>query len=202
MTRTRNPVDLAFERILGIDPGLASTGIGIVERVGDGWRVVEAHEVRTAPSMALPLRLRRIHDLVGEAIDEFRPTAVAVETIFFAENVKSAVLMAHGRGAALLAAARAGAPVFEYSPLEIKQSVVGKGRATKQQVMQMVKVLLGLPEVPASDHQADALACALAHAYRARLKAAVERTAAKTADPNGMTDAKRLLAMARRGRRR
>jgi len=191
------------ERILGIDPGLASTGVGIVERAGDGWRVVEAHEVRTTPSMALPLRLRRIHDLVGEAIDEFRPTAVAVETIFFAENVKSAVLMAHGRGAALLAAARAGAPVFEYSPLEIKQSVVGKGRATKQQVMQMVKVLLGLSEVPASDHQADALACALAHAYRNRLKVAVERTAANSIDgAAGLTDAKRLLAMARRSRRR
>lgn len=191
------------ERILGIDPGLASTGVGVIERTVDGWRVLEAHEVRTAPSTALPQRLRRIHDLVGEAIDEFRPQAVAVETIFFAENVKSAVLMAHGRGAAILAAARADAPVFEYSPLEIKQSVVGKGRASKAQVMQMVRVLLGLPEVPASDHQADALACALAHAYRSRLAAATDE-AGRRAQGEGavMSEAKKLLAMARRGRRR
>ncbi len=190
----------APDRILGIDPGLASTGVGVIERRNDTWRVVEAHEVRTSPGMAMPKRLKRIHDLVGETIREFRPGVVSVETIFFAENVKSAVLMAHGRGAAILAASDANLPVFEYSPLEIKQSVVGKGRASKDQVMQMVRMLLGLAEKPMSDHQADALACALAHAYRTRLKDAIEES--KGGSSGEAAPAKALLAQARRGRRR
>ncbi len=189
------------DRILGIDPGLASTGVGVIERTADGWRIVEAHEVTTTSAMPLPKRLRRIHDLVGETIREFAPGAVSVETIFFAKNVKSAVLMAHGRGAAILAASGANLPVFEYSPLEIKQSVVGKGRASKAQVMQMIRVLLGLPELPMSDHQADALACALAHAYRSRLKDAIGE-AADGGDEPARTNAKALLAQARRGRKR
>jgi len=187
-------------KILGIDPGLASTGIGVIELRGDVWRMAESDEVRTTSARALPARLRAIHDLVAGAVASHRPDAAAVEAVFFAKNVRSAVMMAHGRGAAILALANAGVPVFEYSPLEIKQSVVGYGHASKTQVEHMVKVLLGLSAVPASDHQADALACALAHAYRSRL---LERVAeAEGATEEGENASKALLALARKGRRR
>ena len=187
-------------RILGIDPGLASTGVGVIERHGEVWRLVDSREVRTASSAALPGRLQQIHDLVAGEIAGFRPGAIAIESIFFAKNVRSAVLMAHGRGAAILAASMSKTPVFEYSPLEIKQSVLGHGRASKTQVMQMVKVLLGLESPPDSDHQADALACALAHAFRSETKA---RLAAADGVENvdGVEDAKALLAQAKHSRR-
>ncbi len=193
-------------RILGIDPGLASTGIGIIEQRGDSWRVVECHEVRTSTATPLAQRLQRIHDLVADAIAEFHPDAVAVESVFFAKNVRSVVMMAHGRGVAILAASSARIPVFEYSPLEIKQSVVGKGRASKEQVMQMIKILFGLAELPPSDHQADALACALAHAYRSRLHDQLESqkttsSAEKPAQPT-VSAAKLMLAQARKPRRK
>ena len=184
-------------RILGIDPGLASTGVGVIERDGDVWRMVTCADVKSSAGMALPRRLKRIYDLVATHIDENAPDAVAVESLFFAKNVRSAVMMAHGRGVALLAAERADIPIFEYSPLEIKQSVVGKGRATKEQVMQMVKLLLQLPTPPKSDHMADALACALAHAYRSRIN---ERMTDPGQTPN--SQAKELLAQARRTRKR
>lgn len=177
-------------RILGIDPGLASTGFGVIAEAAGSWRLVDSGEVRTASTAPLGRRLAAIHDLVAGAVREHRPDAVAVESLFFAKNVRSAVLMAHGRGAAVLAAAQAGAEVFEYSPLEIKQSVLGSGRATKEQVAQMVKVLLGLAAAPASEHQADALACALAHAFRSRLARAVDGSEVAPA-----------LAMRRRRRR-
>lgn len=189
-------------RILGIDPGLASTGVGVIERRGEVWRLVDAREVRTASSAPLAGRLQKIHELVAGEIAEFRPEAIAIESLFFAKNVRSAVLMAHGRGVAILAAASSRIPVAEYSPLEIKQSVLGHGRASKAQVMQMVKVLLGLGALPESDHQADALACALAHAYRSESKARLaegQEDESPGADRNEM---KALLAQAKRPRRR
>lgn len=184
-------------RILGIDPGLASTGVGIIERHGETWRLVAARDVRTTPSAPMPARLQRIYDLVEGSIREFAPDAVSIESVFTAKNIRTAILMAHGRGAAILAASNAKIPVFEYSPAEIKSSVAGKGRASKSQVMQMVKVLLALPGLPENDHQADALACALAHAFRAKLR---EQLAGQPAGE--MSEAKLLLAQARRGRRR
>ncbi|MCB2154297.1 crossover junction endodeoxyribonuclease RuvC [bacterium] len=188
-------------RILGIDPGLASTGVGVIERQGEVWRLVDSREVRTSSSAALPGRLQKIHNLVAGEIDAYQPQSVAIESIFFAKNVRSAVLMAHGRGVAILAASTQRLPVFEYSPLEIKQSVLGNGRASKTQVMQMVKVLLGLEKLPASDHQADALACALAHAYRSESKARLAQGDDST-DASGTEDAKALLALAKRSRHR
>lgn len=185
-------------RILGIDPGLASTGVGVIERHGETWRYLESNEVRTSSSSPLPKRLRRIHDLVDDCIRSFSPDAVAVETVFTAKNIKSAILMAHGRGAAILTASTSGVPVFEYSPLEIKSSVAGRGRATKAQVMHMVKVLLNLDKLPASDHQADALACALAHAFRSQITEAVAD--ASSEEPE--SEAKFLLSQSRRSRRR
>ena len=164
-------------KILGIDPGLASTGIGVIQQQGEAWRCLECDDVRTTSARKLPARLRAIYDLVAGAVESHRPDAAAIEAVFFAKNVRSAVMMAHGRGAAILALANADVPLFEYSPLEIKQSVVGYGRASKDQVEHMVKLLLGMSEPPGSDHQADALACALAHAYRREAPAVAESAA-------------------------
>lgn len=192
---------------MGIDPGLGSTGVGVIESRDDVWRLVGCREARTNASSPLPARLKTIHDLVEDAIGDFKPDAVAIESLFFAKNVRSAVMMAHGRGVAILAAAASRVPVLEYSPLEIKQSVVGKGRASKLQVMQMVKVLLALPKMPESDHMADALACALAHAYRSRMNDRIIADS-EPGEPESslaletLNPAKALLAQARRPRRR
>ncbi|MCC5875924.1 MAG: crossover junction endodeoxyribonuclease RuvC, partial [Candidatus Sumerlaeia bacterium] len=134
--------------IMGIDPGLASTGVGVIAPDGDGgWKIVFSAHSTSGPSTPMPDRLEIIHRLVSEAVEAHKPTVVALESIFFARNVKSAVLMAHGRGAAILAISLRGIPLVEYSPLEIKQSVIGKGRGSKEQVKQMVTVLLNLKDV-------------------------------------------------------
>lgn len=153
-------------RILGIDPGLGSTGVGIIEESASGWVYVESRVVLTNASQEMPKRLLAIYELVQQAIKTYAPTCAVVEGIFFAKNVKSSVQMAHGRGVALLAAAETSIPVYELSPLEIKQSVVGKGRATKEQVSKMVMLLLQLADAPKTDHESDALACAIAWAFR------------------------------------
>lgn len=153
--------------VMGIDPGLASTGVGVIEVLGpQDYRLLHSEFVLTGRGEAIPARLKRIHDLIAGVIERFAPSVVAVESIFFAKNVRSAVLMAHGRGAAVLAASQSGVAVAEYSPLEIKQSVVGKGRATKEQVQRMVEILLNLESAPRSDHETDAIACALCHVFR------------------------------------
>ena len=193
---------------MGIDPGLSSTGIGIIQEKEGAWKALFHGQAGSTPGRPLPARLQRIHDLVAEGIETYRPDVVAVESIFFARNVRSAVLMAHGRGAAVLAAARLGIEVVEYSPLEIKQSVVGKGRASKEQVCQMVTTLLGLAAPPATDHESDALACALCHAFRSCSMQARRRhiAASLPADEESreFVERKELLAMSfkRGGRRR
>jgi crossover junction endodeoxyribonuclease RuvC len=187
-------------RILGVDPGLASTGVGVIERTDAGdWRLVASADVRTSERQPMPERLARIHDLVRDAIRAHHPEEMAIESLFFARNVRSAVLMAHGRGVAMLAASEARVPISEYSPREIKQSVVGNGNAGKEQVMLMVRTLLKLKEAPPSDHQSDALATALAHAYRSRLAKAVGKVENDVVN----AEAKELLAKAfGRGRKR
>lgn len=156
--------------IMGIDPGLASTGVGIIDgETGGPYRAIHSRFVTTSVNTPMPRRLQLIFDLVLDTITRHQPHVVAIESIFFAKNVRSAVMMAHGRGAAILAASQSGIAVEEYSPLEIKQSVVGKGRATKQQVQQMIAVLLAMRRPPKSDHESDALACALCHAFRSRV---------------------------------
>jgi crossover junction endodeoxyribonuclease RuvC len=153
--------------ILGVDPGLASTGVGVITQSGQReWRALFHGHVTTDQRDPLPSRLGKIFRLVEDAVEEYRPNFLSIESIFFAVNVRSAVLMAHGRGVALLAANQRGVPVHEYAPAEIKQSVVGRGRATKEQVSQMVTTLLRLEAPPKVDHEADALAAALCHAYR------------------------------------
>ena len=157
-------------RVLGIDCGCEATGYGIIETDGRSHRLVTAGTIRTSARLPFPERLRLIAEQLSGLMAKFsangQPLAVAVEEVFFAANVKSALKLGHVRGVALVEAARAGLPVSEYSPLEIKSSVVGYGRAEKHQVQRMVQSLLGLPEPPDSEDAADALAIAICHAHR------------------------------------
>lgn len=154
-------------RVMGIDPGATITGYGIVESRGQQLLHIASGAIRL-PRADIGARLGMIFDRIGDAIDEARPEAVAVEKVFFARNARSALILGQARGAALVACGRAtGCPVHEYSALEIKQAVVGRGRADKTQVQHMVRVLLGLREAPQAD-EADALACAICHINHAR----------------------------------
>jgi crossover junction endodeoxyribonuclease RuvC len=153
--------------VLGVDPGTAVTGFGVVARTADGAvSLVECGVVRTDPRAPLAERLLDIHQGLVEAIVRNRPDAVAVEGVFHAKNARTAVILGHARGAALLAAALNGIPVAEYPPAEVKSAVVGVGRATKEQVGYMVQKLLRLREPPRPHDAADGVAVALCHCFR------------------------------------
>jgi crossover junction endodeoxyribonuclease RuvC len=157
-----------MERILGIDPGLRLTGFGIIER-GEGGRLTYvASGVIRVPDGELPLRLAAIYTQLREVVAEYRPQAAAVEKVFVNVNPRTTLLLGQARGAALCALATAGLPVAEYTALQVKQAVVGYGRATKEQVQAMMVRLLLLPGTPSKD-AADALACATCHANGDRL---------------------------------
>ncbi len=149
--------------VLGIDPGTAILGYGAVVVHGDGLESVDYGALTTSASLPLTSRLLILFDGLCRVIDLVHPTEVAVEQLFFAKNVQSALAVGHARGVALLAAARGGLPVSEYTPLQVKQAVAGYGRATKEQVQTMVKVTLGLAHLPQPDDAADALAIAICH---------------------------------------
>jgi crossover junction endodeoxyribonuclease RuvC len=153
-------------RVLGIDPGTRHCGYGVIESQSGSRLVWIAHGV-ISPKATDPLerRLRVIHQRLTEVLAEHRPTSCGVEEVFFAANVRSALTLGHARGVALLAAAQAGIPVEAYPPAVIKQSVVGFGRAEKQQVARMVSILLGIPPLDEPD-ASDALAIAVTHATR------------------------------------
>jgi len=155
--------------VLGIDPGTALTGYGIVERTGSKLRMIDYGCVETLSSMELPSRLLEIHSAVLGLIDEHKPISVGVERLFFNKNVQTAFAVGQARGVVLLAAAERGLPVFEYGPHEVKMAVTGYGRAEKAQVQRMVQMMLNLPTLPKPDDAADALAVAicLAHGQRA-----------------------------------
>lgn len=151
-------------RILGIDPGTRITGYGIIEKQGNRLLHVDNGAICTHTGDSLPLRLKTIHDGLSRVISEYAPQAVAVEDIFVANNVRSALKLGHARGVALLAGVTHQLPVHEYTALQVKNAVVGYGRAGKGQVQQMVKVLLNLPET-AQEDAADALGVAICHAH-------------------------------------
>lgn len=155
--------------IMGIDPGFAITGYGIIKYEGNRFSVLDYGIVATEPSVTLPQRLLLLNTRLEELIGKYRPDAVSVEELFFNKNIKTALNVGHGRGVALLAAAKSGVGVFEYTPLQVKQSVVGYGRAEKAQMQQMVKVILNLAQIPKPDDVADALATAICHAHSFRL---------------------------------
>ena len=156
--------------ILGIDPGLAHTGWGVVETRGGECRARAYGCGTTHASDPISLRLGLIYDELTAVIRRYEPSQMAVESIYFGENVKSAIPTAQARGAAIVAGANAGLPVGEYTPMQIKQAVVGTGAADKRQVEYMVRVVLGLDHEPRPDHAADALAAAVCHANLSRTK--------------------------------
>jgi crossover junction endodeoxyribonuclease RuvC len=150
-------------RIFGIDPGSERTGYGCVDSSAGRHRLVVCGSLAAPPHATFPDRLMVIHTGLKALLERHRPDCVAIEDIFYARNVRSALKLGHARGVALLAASAAGLPVAEYSPAEVKRAVVGYGRAEKQQVQEMVRLLLGLDARPSPHDAADALAVALCH---------------------------------------
>ena len=152
--------------VIGIDPGTATTGYGLVREANDGSLAAVAYGVvTTPPDMPMPQRLQRLHTELNEILALHQPDSGAVEQLFFQTNVKTAISVGQGRGVALLCLAQAGLAVGEYTPVEVKQAVTGYGKADKRQVQEMVKVLLGLDERPKPDDAADALAVAICHLH-------------------------------------
>ena len=162
--------------ILGIDPGLANTGWGIIEERRGACRCRAYGCIHTSADEELSSRLRAIVDELAAVVDRYRPQSAAVEGIYFGANVRSAIPTAHARGAALVACSLAGVEVGEYTPMQIKQAVVGTGAADKRQVTYMVRGLLHLDHDPRPDHAADALACAICHANHGRTEALTQGT--------------------------
>jgi crossover junction endodeoxyribonuclease RuvC len=152
-------------RVFGIDPGSDRTGYGCIDSDGRRHRLVLCGAIRSGVAGAFPDKLAAIHRALTELLAQARPECVAIESLFYATNVRSALKLGHARGVAMLAAVEAGLPVIEYTPAEIKRAVVGYGRAEKPQVGHMVKLLLGLDAVPSPHDAADALAVAICHLH-------------------------------------
>jgi crossover junction endodeoxyribonuclease RuvC len=164
--------------VLGIDPGTATTGWGVVHKDSDdNLRLVDCGAVRTPASKPMPLRLREIFQSMRDLLAQHQPDAVAVEELFFSTNVRTAMSVGQARGVVMVAAALADLPVHEYTPLEIKQAISGYGGADKAQVQQMTALLLGLDAVPTPDDAADAIAVAVCHLHSARLQSLLAQQA-------------------------
>jgi len=153
---------------MGIDPGTGILGFGVIDAVRGKTIMIDAGVVRTAVHQPLDERLVIIYDSLREIIADTKPQMMAIERLFFAQNVTTAMSVAHARGVAMLAGKQAGMEIHEYTPLQIKQTMTGYGRATKKQIQEMVRIQLGLIEVPKPDDCADALAVALMHSFIAR----------------------------------
>jgi len=164
--------------VLGIDPGTANTGFGVVVSSGSRLAALDGGVIGTEAGERLERRLAKIHAQVSDLIAEHRPTALAVEDIFFGQNARTAFAVGQARGAVLLSAGAAGVPCFSYTPQAIKQAVCGSGRAEKSQVQHMVGSLLALTAPPEEDHAADALAVAICHANRSAHRSALRKALA------------------------
>jgi crossover junction endodeoxyribonuclease RuvC len=154
--------------IIGIDPGLALMGYGVIQYEQDKAKLLECGTIVTEAGTPFPQRLFRLHENVRELIAKFDPDCVAFEELFFGKNVTTAIQVAQARGAAMAAAFGTGAELYEYTPMQIKQAVAGYGHADKKQIQEMVKLLLGMDELIRPDDAADAVACALCHAHSSR----------------------------------
>lgn len=154
-------------RILGIDPGYAIVGYGVIETRSGSCRPIEYGAVTTQAGEDFGLRLKEIYEGMTELLNTFRPQAAAVEKLFFLNNKTTGIGVAEARGVILLALAQAGVPLFEYTPMQVKQAVTGYGKAQKHQVQEMTRRLLALPEIPRPDDAADALAMAICHGQAA-----------------------------------
>jgi crossover junction endodeoxyribonuclease RuvC len=177
--------DPAGRVILGLDPGTAFTGYGVISADGSRLRALDYGVVETSAGLALERRLERIFAGVSEILEAHHPQATAIESLFFNANVRTALAVGQARGVSLLACSQAGCRVFEYTPQQVKLAVVGYGKATKGQVMEMVRVLLGLPQAPQPDHAADALGVAICHANSAEMTERVARSEAAAGRRHG-----------------
>ena len=154
--------------VLGVDPGTAILGYGLVRQEGSALRAVDYGVLTTPAGLALAERLCMLYAGLNQLLARHRPDAASVEQLFFTKNVKTALAVGHARGVTLLALANAGLPIHEYTPLQVKQAVLGRGRGDKLQMQTMVRMLLGLPGIPQPDDAADALAIAICHLNLAR----------------------------------
>lgn len=155
---------------MGVDPGIAIVGYGFLELIGNNYKVIDYGEINTKAKTPLPDRLDIIHEEMTELIRKYNPEDIAFEELFFNKNVKTAITVAQARGVEVLSAKKSGAGLYEYTPLQIKQALVGYGRATKNQVQEMVKIILNLKEIPKPDDVADALAVAITHGSSIKFK--------------------------------
>ena len=153
--------------VLGIDPGVATIGFGVLDAKRGKNTLIQYGVITTPAGLPLSQRLRQIHQDMEQLIRQFKPDEMAVEELFFSRNITTGISVAHGRGVILLAAEQLGVPVFEYTPMQVKQAVVGYGGAEKRQVMLMTQRLLGMKQIPKPDDAADALAIAICHSRAA-----------------------------------
>lgn len=156
-------------RIIGIDPGTGILGFGVIEIIDGKMKVIDAGVVTTPAHTPLDVRLEDIFDSLTSIIEQTKPDSMSIEKLFFAQNVTTAMSVAHARGVAMLAGRKAKLPIAEYTPLQIKQSVTGYGKADKKQVQEMVRIQLGLSKVPKPDDCADALAASITHYLMTRV---------------------------------
>jgi crossover junction endodeoxyribonuclease RuvC len=163
--------------ILGIDPGLASTGYGVIRIQGTGFLHITHGVIHTPANTGLGSRLALLHAEVEDLVQRYAPDAAGVEALFFSRNTSSAIPVAHAMGVILLALEQHGIPTGAYPPQKIKQALVGEGRAEKQQIQQLVRVVLGLNDLPGPDHASDALAVAICHAHAGVTEAAIRKGA-------------------------
>lgn len=157
-------------KILGIDPGYAIMGYGVIEKTGNKFSVCDYGAITTDAGTPMTERLEHLYDSLREIIEEHRPEVAAIEELFFNTNAKTAIMVGQARGVALLACVKGGLEIEEYTPLQIKQALTGYGRADKNQVQQMVKMMLNLKAVPKPDDTADALAAAICHGHSADMR--------------------------------
>jgi crossover junction endodeoxyribonuclease RuvC len=169
--------------VLGIDPGVANTGYGVVAQHRGRLVALDGGVIETRPGVDAGARLATIHAEVAKLMDDYRPDAVAVEDLYFGINARSAFAVGQARGVVLLAAGQRAIPSASYTPQQVKGAVCGSGRAAKDQVQRMVQALLALPDLPAPDHAADALAVAICHANGAPMAAALAATQAPPRSP-------------------
>lgn len=156
--------------IFGIDPGIAIVGYGVVEYKGNKFKLIDVGTITTDSSYTFPERLKIVYNELTSLLDKYSPDSVAIEELFFNKNIKTAINVGQARGVQMLAAINKDLDIYEYTPLQVKQGVVGYGRAEKRQVQEMVKLILGLNKVPKPDDAADALAVAICHAHSGNFK--------------------------------
>ncbi|HAE43899.1 MAG TPA: crossover junction endodeoxyribonuclease RuvC [Clostridiales bacterium] len=157
-------------KIIGIDPGYAISGFGVIDYIGNSFKTIDYGVVRTPSQMDMPNRLKILYDSYIELFNMHKPNAVAIEELFFNTNSKTIITVSQARGIHILAAVNQQLEIYEYTPLQVKQGIVGYGRADKKQMQEMVKVILNLEKIPKPDDAADALAVAICHAHSSKFK--------------------------------